>query len=330
MRTASVAALLGVLSLSVACGARTGLLGADDDGAGLAGGGGSEAAFVTVVAQSSTATGNDGGGGNGEGGTGGEGGAPPFPTCDPDVLFIYLVTSETELWQFDPSKVDVAPDQVFQQVGSLQCPTGGSPFSMAVSRSGRAYSVYNTGELFRINVKNAACSATGWIPRAPGDFERFGMGYAIDDDGLGETLYVADITFEFPSAGLGTIDPATGYFFDPIGRFSENPGNAIELTSSDDGALYGYFLDVGGEGGTLVRIDKETAEILEARPLPVGGTGSLAFAYWNGDFYIFTGNGAGSTVTRYRPSDDDVREIATLPREIVGAGVTTCDPDEAR
>ena len=161
MRTASLAGLLGVLSLCASCGARTGLPGLggdDDDGAGLAGGGGSVGAFVTVGPQA-TATGtggSDGGGGSGEGGLG-DGGAPPFPQCDPDVLFIYLVTSETDLYRFDPSKVGVSGAQPFELVGSLQCPTGGSPFSMAVSRSGRAYSVYNTGELFRINVKNAAC-----------------------------------------------------------------------------------------------------------------------------------------------------------------------------
>ena len=157
------------------------------------------------------------------------------------------------------------------------------------------------------------------------------MGYAIDDDGLGESLYVADITFDFPSAGLGSIDPADDYAFRYIGPFSENPGNAIELTSSDDGELYGYFLDLGGAGGTLVRIDKSSGVILESVPLPVGGAGSLAFAYWNGDFYIFTGTGGGlSTVTRYRPADGSVTVIAELDREIVGAGVTTCDPDDAR
>ena len=37
-------------------------------------------------------------------------------------------------------------------------------------------------------------------------------------------------------------------------------------------------------------------------------------------------NNAGSDVTRYRPIDNSVRVIATLPTVIVGAGVSTCAP----
>jgi hypothetical protein len=330
MRTAIVAGLLSVLSLSVACGARTelpGLRAGEDAGPSTGTGGEGGTTFAGPIATSAGGVGGDGGGGNDGGGGQNEGGSPPFEPCDPDVLFIYLVTSETDLYRFDPS---APPAEAFELIGSLQCPTqlGGTPFSMAVSRSGRAYSVYNSGELFRVNVKNAACTATDWAPPPSGEFTRFGMGYALDADGGGETLYVADITFEDPSAGLGTID-TTDFSFRYIGPFSENPGRAIELTSSDDGALYGYFLNDGG-GGTVVRIDEATGAILEATPLDVGAGGSLAFAYWGGDFYIFNGQGGGlSQVWRYRPDVGSVELFAELPREIVGAGVTTCDPEQA-
>ena len=105
----------------------------------------------------------------------------------------------------------------------------------------------------------------------------------------------------------------------------------IELTSADDGSLYGYILR-SGPGGRLLRIDKETAEILESTDLPVpeeGGT-SLAFAYWNGDFYIFTGDGSTTDVHVHRPALGTTERITTLDWQVVGAGVTTCDPDQAR
>ena len=41
-----------------------------------------------------------------------------------------------------------------------------------------------------------------------------------------------------------------------------------------------------------------------------------------------TGQNGASEVTRYRPSTGEVGVVATLDREIVGAGVTTCDPDQ--
>jgi hypothetical protein len=151
------------------------------------------------------------------------------------------------------------------------------------------------------------------------------MGFAIDDDKQGETLHVAEINFQGPSAGLATIDTGT-FEIDYIGPFSENPGNVLELTSSDDGKLYGYFLNANGPGGFVVEIDKSSAEILSSVALPTGGQGSaLAFAYWGGDFYIFTSEGdPTTTVTRFRPSDGSVEVIATLGRTVVGAGVSTC------
>jgi hypothetical protein len=246
--------------------------------------------------------------------------SPPdaLPPCDPDFLYIYLVTSETDLYRYRPDTGE------FKLVGNLGCSSSASPFSMGVSRTGFAYVVYNDGQLYRVSMADASCEPTAWVPGQLG-FNAFGMGYAIDDDLMGETLHVAEISFNKPSLGLATID-TNELVLDYIGPFSENPGFAIELTSSDDGNLYGYFLDSLGPGGYVVQIDKDTAEIVDSVNLPVGGGGSaLAFAYWGGDFYIFTSNGDQlTTVTRYTPKDGGITVVATLDRTVVGAGVTTC------
>ena len=250
--------------------------------------------------------------------------APPdvpedaLPPCEPDLLYIYLVTSETDLYRYRPDT------GVFNLVGNLSCPSGGSPFSMGVSRTGFAYVIYNDGSLFKVNTANAECESTDWLP-GTGGFNTFGMGYALNDDMMGETLHVAEINFQDISMGLATIDTNT-FELDYIGPFSENPGNAAELTSSDDGNLYGYFLNGNGSGGVIVEIDKTTAEIKSKIPLPAGSSSSaLAFAYWGGDFYVFTSEGnSETTVTRYKPSDSSVSVVATLNRTVVGAGVTTC------
>lgn len=240
-----------------------------------------------------------------------------LPPCDPDVLYIYLVTSETDLYRYRPDT------GVFKLVGSLDCSDVASPFSMGVARTGTAYVVYNDGELYRVDTSDASCEPTDWAP-GTGGYLTFGMGFAIDDDQMGETLHVAEINFAEPSAGLAAIDTTT-FDLDYIGPFSQNPGNAIELTSSDDGKLYGYFLASPGPGGFVVEIDKHTGDILSSVSLPAGDGGALAFAYWSGDFYIFTGQGgSATTVTRYKPSDGSVAVVATLDRTVVGAGVSTC------
>lgn len=252
-----------------------------------------------------------------------------LPPCDPEALFVYLVTAEFDLYRYDPSK------NSFFLVGKLECPTTGSPFSMGVSRTGTAYVVYRPaglpgsnppGQLFAVSTADASCAQTPFVPGQLG-FNLFGMGFAIDDDLLGETLYLAASGEDGQnSLGLGSVDHLNDFALSFIGPFSENPGNRIELTSADDGQLYGYFIDPQGNGGYIVRIDKNTAEILETTHIDAGGDNSaFAFAYWSGDFYIFTSPlGGPTTITRYRPTDGSVTKVSSLGKTVVGAGVSTC------
>lgn len=248
--------------------------------------------------------------------------------CDPEDLFVYLVTSEETLYRYDPGTGEV------KLIGNLDCPISfGSPFSMGVSRSGTAYVLYRPlgdpgiqppGKLYAVNVLKGTCVATTYQPGKFG-FNLFGMGFAIDDDGLGETLYVAHSgTTTTPSQGLASIDVNT-YELTPIAPFTDAPGHRMELTSSDDGKLYGYVLDPGGNGGYIVRIDKQTAQIVESTPVAAGNDAAFAFAYWGGDFYTFTGpNGGPTTITRYRPIDGTVTKVGSVAKTVVGAGVSTC------
>ncbi|MFO0564875.1 MAG: hypothetical protein U0263_04385 [Polyangiaceae bacterium] len=246
--------------------------------------------------------------------------------CDPEDLFVYLVTSEKDFYRYDPGTGEV------KLIGTLNCPIDGNPFSMGVSRSGIAYVVYRPnmlgatppGQLFQVNVETAACKKTKFEPNQH-DFGLFGMGFALDDDGLGETLYVAESGKPgADSLGLASIDLGS-YVLSPIGPFSQNPGNRIELTSSDDGKLWGYILDPAGNGGYVAHIDKHTAEVLEVTPVAAGNDHAFAFAYWGGDFYVFTSPSGGPTkITRYHPADSSTQVVGSIAKTVVGAGVSTC------
>jgi DNA-binding beta-propeller fold protein YncE len=299
----------------VACGARTELPVLGGPGEGGAGGG--------------PATGGGGAGATGGGGAGGElPDAPPdvpedvVPDCaDPSSTFVYLVTSEQDLYSFNPA------NNAFTLRGFVDCPNpnGASPFSMGVDRKGTAYVLYNDGNLYRVSTKDASCEETEFEPGQLG-FDLFGMGFALDEpNGRTDSLYVAEISFDQPSLGLGRID-TDSLELSYVGGFADPPGNVLELTSSSDGNLYGYFL--APNGGTVVELDKNDATILSETFLSVGNQASaLAFAWWSGDFYIFTAPaGSPTTVTRYRPTDQSVSVVATLPRTVVGAGVSTCAP----
>ncbi len=298
---------------ALACGARTNLNGLDreeseggaDDGGGGDGAGGEP---------------SDGGGGEGglgAGGEGGQGGMPP--ECEPGALLVYLVSSSNTLYSYKPS------DGTLKVKGSLACDfEGPTPFSMGVDRTGTAFVLYNDGNLYRVKTADASCEPTDFVPNQEG-FATFGMGFARNAETDSDELFVTDISFDEPSDGLGKVDTES-LELSVIGTYDSELGAHMEMTSSSDGNLYGYSLDPGG-GGWVVQIDKDTADILAATFLPVGDQASaLAFAYWDGDFYIFTSPGDVTSVTRYRPSDGSVTFLQQIGDVIVGAGVSTCDP----
>lgn len=310
------AAALGALA---SCGARTGLLSPDEEQAvdGAAPFDGSRfrdaTRFVDVYESPEADTGLDV--------------IPPIDVIVPTDAFrsqcvdaaatlIYVITEQYDLYSFDPSSL------AFTNIGAIACPSapGATPFSMAVDERGIAYIVFNDGNLYRVSTATAACEATAFTPGQNG-FTTFGMGFSADTTDTGETLFVASDG----NSELGSID-VTSFTLTPVGGF--NPViNMAELTGTGAGQLFGFYSTDPGDSA-IAQIDKATAAVTNVTPLPGVAQGSgWAFAFYGGDFYLFTAPSApGSTVTRFRPSDNSITVLTTLPETIVGAGVSTCAP----
>lgn len=253
--------------------------------------------------------------------------APSKLGCeDAGVTYIYVLTSDDHLYSFDP------PAAAFTHIGLLACPgpNGMSTNSMAVDRKGIAYVSMSDGSLYRVSTANASCRSTSFVA-GQGGWGKYGMGFATEGMGPTEKLYVAEASYMRPSLGLATID-TTSFAFGFIGPFSQTLGDAVELTGTGDGRLYGFFLATPGPGGYLAELDKSNASVLSVTGLPIGSmNAAFAFAFWGGDFYFFIangGNGSATTVTRYRPTDKSLVDVATLPSAVVGAGVSTCAPSQ--
>jgi hypothetical protein len=245
---------------------------------------------------------------------------PITPQCpDGGPTYVYVITQQNELYSFLPSNLS------FKKIGDIQCPAmGPSPWSMGVDRNGTAYSVFfQSGELFKINVGNAKCAATGYAPNQLA-WNTFGMGYTADNDG-GERLYVAESQFAPAiSKGLGWID-TNAMKLNFVAPFSQKI-LATELTGTADGRLFGYAADPNS-GSHIYEIDKNTAKILSDTKLQVGGTNmAWAFAFWGGDFWVFTSPGGPSTVTKWDPVAQQESNVTMLSSTIVGAGVSICVP----
>jgi hypothetical protein len=255
---------------------------------------------------------------------------PPIDATMPDVVrpndcpdgaatLVYVITEQNELYSFDPASL------TFTLIGGLACPSNGAtPWSMAVDRTGIAYSVFTDGNVFRVDTATAACVATPFVPGQLG-FTTFGMGFVAAGDSSTETLYVTESTFNQYSRGLATLD-LQSWALSMVGSY-QPPIPRAELTGTADGRLFAYYPELQGNGSHIAEIDRATAQVTAEDNLQTGGSqDAFAFAFWGGDFWVFTSPGGATTVTRFRPSDKTETDVATMPSTIVGAGVSTCAP----
>jgi hypothetical protein len=256
----------------------------------------------------------------------------PLAICaDASDTLIYAVTEQNTLVKFNPSSAAFTP------IGPLSCPDpfGRSPFSMAVDRQGNAYVLYfspaqggaaTPGDIFKVDLNNAHCQASSYAPGQSG-FLGFGMGFAADDVGTGETLYVA--SSDTTPGRLGAMSEKT-LALSVVGTFPPTVLGA-ELTGTGDGRLFAFFNSSSNLGTSSIgEIDKHSGAVIGQVALPqvIQGRG-WAFAFWGGDFYTFTAPSTqGTIVQRYRPADGTVVQVASYPEIIDGAGVSTCAPVE--
>jgi hypothetical protein len=251
---------------------------------------------------------------------------------DAATTYVYLISDDYRLYSFDPDTNDVS------QIGSITCPvppgSSATPFSMAVDRRGVAYVLFNDGRLYRVSTATAACIGTSFVPDQA-NYHLFGMGFATNGGGPTETLYVAgtgEAEQGIPTAdGLARIDVGN-FKLTPIGSFAP-PIYRAELTGTADGRLFGFYRKAPGQQDPptyIGEIDVNTGRILgENEMVGVRQGEAWAFAFWGGDFYMFTAAvNDTSRITRYRPSTRAIGVVASVPTRVVGAGVSTCAPQD--
>jgi hypothetical protein len=257
----------------------------------------------------------------------GEDASPDAFCADGGGTTVYVVSAEDDLYAFHPL------DLSFRRIGTLKCPAdGGTPHSMAVSRSGVAYVEYGNGPLFRVSTRTAACLPTSFAANQLG-FQSFGMGFAADEDAATESLYVVDPYGGFsiddasrPSR-LGVIDVNT-FVLREVGPLDPSITRG-ELSGTPDGRLFLYDPHRSNEpGGTLSLINTATAALVSQDVIPTSIARAYAFAFWGGEFWLFTSeSGQGdSVVSRYNPITKVLSKATVFDGTIVGAGVSTCAP----
>ena len=242
--------------------------------------------------------------------------------CPKGTELIYTVDQFNQrLSQFDPMT------KTFTDLGSLSCPaqSGATPFSMSVDRSGFAWVLYTSGELFKVSVLNlASCTKTAWAGAS--GLRVFGMGFATDvAGGSSETLYIGGGASQMQSSyTLAKVDLGT-MTATPIGMQTQLP----EMTGTGKAELWGFMPE--GGNSRVVKFDKANGGAVTTFTIPAlnsSGAG-YAFAHWGGDYWAFLQK-SGESMTTVHQIDGmtgAIKSSTPAPgRTIVGAGVSTCAP----
>ncbi len=247
---------------------------------------------------------------------------PEIP-CSEEGTWVYVISHDHGLYRFDPSL------RQFTLISTLDCPTPGRPFSMAVSRSNIAYVLYyeqslgTCAALNAVDVVTGEClGPTGFDCFNPEGFDLFGMGYAtLGPDTGQEQLYIMR-GWQDDNILLASLEPEDGTL---IPLVSIDTARLGEMTGNSRGELFGYFND--GNDGFVTRIDISTGVLHDEVLLPSSVLGGAsAVAYWGGSFYVFASQSETGDV--YRVTGNTATHHTTFPFSIVGAGVSTCAPNE--
>jgi hypothetical protein len=253
---------------------------------------------------------------------------------------IFLVSAVGNLFSFNPATSDLS------YIGRMECPAGPAlswwdngpshPFSMSVDRTGRAWVLYTSGEIFWVDTITVECTPSTYQPKQLPAFELFGMGFAAAAPGSEEDVLFLSGALpkgqpqpSWPwGARLGRLDPAT-LLVSEVGPLP--PTIVPELTGTSQAELFGF-----APPDTAMRLDPATGALLQSWDAPDPGSenlGGYAFAHWGGRLFTFQGydfdesGGIGTAVSRLDPTTGQGEIVATFPSlSIVGAGVSTCAP----
>jgi hypothetical protein len=230
--------------------------------------------------------------------------------------WIYTVDQSGMFSRFDPAT------STFTDIGTLNCPSFYTPFSMAVDQNAIAWVAYSDGSLFKVDTATGKCEATSFKVGQHG-FTSFGMGFVFDPLTGVDTLYIAG-----GSSGSSTQSELATVSFPallvtPVGTTDGMP----ELSGTGDGSLWGFFPAGSSPTGmaTLARIDPASGATLESYTYKtMTGGSNWAMKFWGGSFWIFLDD------SLYKVLRTDLKNpllvMSNGSRKIVGAGVSTCAP----
>lgn len=251
--------------------------------------------------------------------------------CSAEAKLVYVVDQDRTLSSFNPQLIGTSAGP-FVDLGHLSCPAkaGAEPFSMSVDRNATAWVIYDSGELFTVDVRQLplTCVKTGFAPQ--NGVAKFGMGFVSNAAGsTEETLFISGSGFNstLTTTQFGTLAVTPPYTVTVRGTLYGAP----EISGTGDGKLWAFFPNVSPpKVAQLSKTDGASLSAFTAQQL-AGSPRAWAFAFWGGDFYVFLERDTDLSTNVWKMDGQTGALTSAVPmtgRRIVGAGVSTCAPVE--
>ena len=253
--------------------------------------------------------------------------------CAQGTELVYVLSDVGSLWSFDPKT------GTFDFIADIDCGGMTDTYSMGVSRKGRAWIQYMSGDLYTVDLNDpgdpVACKDPGFVPGHP-LFPNFGMAFVANSlqDPCDKLYAHSGIDPELQGEGVGALGVIDPYSLQ-LSTIAPIDFAWGELTGTGTGRLFAFQ---GTAPALLTEYDKATGAVLDVLPLPgLKSDSAFAFSWWGGDFYLFTDDSldlAGPSQVWHLDYDDsdglgqELTLLATAPIRIVGAGVSTCAPPD--
>jgi hypothetical protein len=274
----------------------------------------------------------------------------------PDVIFVMLPTTPTEIWSYDPVANEFDPfvtvdcDEVQGYYTGFALDRDGYVLLLSLEPEDPVVLPYPAMQLTRFDPSSGACDVVYYGEIANGPFGVDCADLALvsrPDDPEHERLFAHACTgggfTEAPGSGIGTLHRMDPTDQDPaFDLLDADDYTSVALAGTGDGRLYG----VGGNQklpgiAQILEYDQESGAMLSNETVPgldIGDQGAyIALAFYGGDLYTFGLSTADFTlqIRQYDLDDDDgngqhdVTEIetpASSPGGVIAAASPTCIP----
>lgn len=218
------------------------------------------------------------------------------------------------IYRFNPTSLAIT------EIGSVNCSSNSSLYSIALQRNGILWTAYEDGSLYRYNLISKTCTPTPFAANATG-YAPFTMTFLKSASDTTETLYVTQQSNS--NTSLAKIDTST-YALTIVGNYSNGTDKNADLAGLNDGRLFGIF---DARPFTIAQVDPTSANILARYPLNRSSGSDFdnyGFTVFNTRFFFFVGNGSYSDLLTYDLSTNTTTLQYSIPQVIFGATSSSC------